>query len=585
MVTFFDATPSRIPGAAGRQRPTGGRPAASIPAPGARPVDARAAQGFRPLRRPLPTWIALAFIASAAPASAAVLPVTSCADDGSPGTLRSVVATAASGDTVDLAMLGCTAITLTGGDIEVAADDLAIAGPGRHALTIDAAGASRVFLHRGIGTLDVRAVTISGGRVVGSHGGCISAENGSVRLVDARVTGCTAEGSLDQAFYPWGGAIFAVGDITLERSTAEDNLVTSDNASRLLGGALATWRVGEDFGDIMLIDSVVSGNRVVSNDTATGDAEGGGVATASSGTVTVLRSTLRDNSVQSASNDPYFTSLTAGGAISAFDLRIEQGTISGNSVVSVDARFNTGGGGIVVTGAADIIDSTIDNNQCNVTGGGLMHNGAIQGVSRLDIVNSTFANNHAGVAFGAIMVGAATTIHNSTIAFNSAPGAPPLHAAHPAGPPPPFDPPSGVGGVWFSPLDPTGTLQIESSIIAANAVDGNSPNGDDLAAPEFEPIDVAGSHNLIGDTTNMILPGDTLVGDPHLSPLADNGGPTQTLALATASPAIDAGSNTDGLVHDQRGAWFVRTSGGATDIGAFEDQPPPDVIFIGNFDG
>lgn len=536
-------------------------------------------------RKSLVACIALALAASVPIAAAAVLPVTSCADDGSSGTLRSVVAAAATGDTVDLTALECAAITLTGGEITVAVDDLAIAGPGRDALAIDAAGVSRVFLHNGAGTLELRDVTVSGGRIIGSHGGCISAENGSVSLIDSTVTACTAEGSVGQAYYPWGGGIFAVNDITLVRSTATDNTVTSDSASRLLGGALATWRVGEDFGDITLIDSVVSGNSVVSNDTATGDAEGGGVATASAGTVTILRSTLEGNSVQSASSDPYFTSLTAGGAISAFDLRIEQSTISGNSVVSVDARFNTGGGGIVVTGAADIIDSTIANNECNVTGGGLMHNGAIQGVSRLDIVNSTFANNHAGIAFGAIMVGAATTIRNSTIAFNSAPGVPPPDAPHPDGPPPPFDPPSGVGGIWFSPLDPTGTLTIESSIIAANVVDGDSPNGDDLAAPAFEPINVAGSHDLIGDTTNMILPVDTLGGDPQLSPLADNGGPTRTLAPAAASPAIDAGSNVDGLAYDQRGAYFVRTSGAATDIGAFEDQPVPDVIFIGSFDG
>jgi hypothetical protein len=531
--------------------------------------------------KPLVACIALALAVSVPIAAADVLPVTSCADGG-PGSLRSVVAAAATGDTVDLGALECGTITLTGGEIPVPVDDLFIAGPGRDALAIDAAGASRVFLHNGAGTLELRDVTVSGGRIVGSHGGCISAENGSVSLIDSTVTACTAEGSVGQAFDPWGGGIFAVGDITLVRSTANDNTVTSDSASRLLGGALATWRVGEDFGDITLIDSVVSGNSVVSNDTAVGDAAGGGVATASSGMVTILRSTLEGNLVQSASNDPGFYSLTAGGAISAFDLRIEQGTISGNSVVSVDARFNTGGGGIVVTGAADIIDSTIDNNECNVTGGGLMHNGAIQGISRLDIVNSTFANNHAGMAFGAIMVSTVTTIRNSTIAFNSAPGVPPPDAPHLDGP---FDPPSGVGGIWFSPIDLSGTLEIESSIIAANVVDGDSPNGDDLAAPEFEPINVAGSHNLIGDSTYMTLPGDTQSGDPQLSPLADNGGPTRTLGLIATSSAIDAGNNADGLAYDQRGAYFVRTSGAATDIGAFEHQHASDVIFADGFDG
>jgi len=52
----------------------------------------------------------------------------------------------------------------------------------------------------------------------------------------------------------------------------------------------------------------------------------------------------------------------------------------------------------------------------------------------------------------------------------------------------------------------------------------------------------------------------------NLSPLADNGGPTQTIALLAGSAAIDAGNTT--LTTDQRG--FKRPSGKAPDIGAFE---------------
>ena len=67
--------------------------------------------------------------------------------------------------------------------------------------------------------------------------------------------------------------------------------------------------------------------------------------------------------------------------------------------------------------------------------------------------------------------------------------------------------------------------------------------------------------------------------DPLLGPLADNGGPTQTMALLAGSPAIDKGDNTlvpidpsTGLpfTTDQRG--FTRVVNGTVDIGAFEDQ-------------
>jgi hypothetical protein len=57
--------------------------------------------------------------------------------------------------------------------------------------------------------------------------------------------------------------------------------------------------------------------------------------------------------------------------------------------------------------------------------------------------------------------------------------------------------------------------------------------------------------------------------------LANNGGPTQTIALQFGSPLKNAGSNPANLTGDQRGiVGFFRTFGAATDIGAFEYQPP-----------
>ena len=59
--------------------------------------------------------------------------------------------------------------------------------------------------------------------------------------------------------------------------------------------------------------------------------------------------------------------------------------------------------------------------------------------------------------------------------------------------------------------------------------------------------------------------------------MADNGGPTQTIALLSNSPAIDAGSNAlavdpqgDPLTTDQRGTGYPRIVHGTVDIGAFE---------------
>lgn len=62
----------------------------------------------------------------------------------------------------------------------------------------------------------------------------------------------------------------------------------------------------------------------------------------------------------------------------------------------------------------------------------------------------------------------------------------------------------------------------------------------------------------------------TDVADPKLGPLADNGGPTLTMALLPGSPAIDAGSAVGAPATDQRGV--ARPQGPGVDIGAFELQ-------------
>ncbi len=67
--------------------------------------------------------------------------------------------------------------------------------------------------------------------------------------------------------------------------------------------------------------------------------------------------------------------------------------------------------------------------------------------------------------------------------------------------------------------------------------------------------------------SNAPAGGDSFT-DPKLGPLADNGGPTLTMALLPGSPAIDAGNTSLAPTTDQRG--FPRPAGLAADIGAFE---------------
>src|SRR5262249_9773130 len=117
-----------------------------------------------------------------------------------------------------------------------------------------------------------------------------------------------------------------------------------------------------------------------------------------------------------------------------------------------------------------------------------------------------------------------------------------------------------------------GPISLESSIVAGNTIfDGTSYKPGDIAGKctVFEKTSAIGA--VYSGVTVADLGGTLPLGtDAKLGVLADNGGPTQTVALLPGSPCIDTGSNPDILTTDQRGAGFPRNLGGLTDMGATE---------------
>jgi hypothetical protein len=145
--------------------------------------------------------------------------------------------------------------------------------------------------------------------------------------------------------------------------------------------------------------------------------------------------------------------------------------------------------------------------------------------------------------------------------------------------------PSSISGAGIDVVG-TGTstlITLHNTILAGNVVvpaggtpilkDLNTSTQDTILVkpPTYESlgwnlIQAPGSATITGTTT-----GNLLGIDPLLGPLADNGGPTRTMALLPGSPAIDAGDGTGAPANDQRG--FARVVGAASDVGAFEVQP------------
>jgi hypothetical protein len=540
---------------------------------------------------------------------ATTLAVTSCDDDGSPGTLRAVVAAAGDGDTVDLTQLSCGTITLMSGQISTDVDNLTIEGPGADVLTIDGnygagdASVGRVFDHGGSGTLTLDGLTITKGLIdvpyfAFEYGGCILSGNGSVELNNSTVTGC----KVNSGFEARGGGIAARESVTINGSTVSNNVVSISGyyAYLVSGGGI---HAGD--GPLTITDSLIDGNRAEISYTQ-GDHQGisqakGGGATCYGGIIGVV--TISDSVISNNFSGCDTTSTScyqafAGGIAAQNGLVMLSSTLSNNTAQASGFRVSGGalyvgaasgvsasitnstisynhaknGGGVLVavssTDGLEIAGSTIDDNSATDAGGGIW---VAQGP--LALVNTTISGNAVGTLSGGVGGGVyisgngaagPMSVKNATVTANTCQG------------------PVGGGGIVDD--NNLGVSDFESSIIAGNINSGDSTTNDaDVAVAGGS---VTGANNLIVAASGVTLPPDTLSSDPMLGPLQDNGGPTFTHALLAGSPAIDAGSNTAGLDFDQRGPGFARVSGAAADIGAFEIRSgTPDTIFADSFDG
>jgi Right handed beta helix region len=433
------------------------------------------------------------------------------------------------------------------------------------------------------GTLTVRGVTIRDGEDSGVSGGGISAEEFSTLTVEASgISENEAEN---------GGGVFAGYDavVTIDESTIEHNRAESE------GGGV--WDAGAEV--------VVERSKIEDNEADWGGGIGASVGSGGS-------------DCESGAPRPN----VRGGAAAAlaFDehsLTVEQSTIEGNT-----AEAGNGGGVYIWHGYDDdcgvkasahhaatkdlrpdssvfeeeeegltIDQSTISHNSADVVvgegyggeGGGIYEEGEDIGDP---IVNSTIADNVAqsdgggvGVGYGGTAVLVSDTVFGNTVEASEVDAA---KVAKPA-----VEELAAAGNNLAADPYTYGLIELRNTIVAEPSSATENCEG------EIESYVPGAGYNLdypssteegsTTDTCGLSTEDHDLVGvSPGLEEagLQENGGPTQTIALLSSSPAIgvvplaeDCAETSDGPASiDQRGEPRPGIVGDGCDIGAYEYQ-------------
>jgi hypothetical protein len=365
-----------------------------------------------------------------------------------------------------------------------------------------------------------------------------------------------------------GGGIDRVFDIRLHKPSHRVTLtaLTIRNGHSKGGGGIynsgilylesvaVTRNHGTEGGGIFNRGYLVIENSNINGNTA--DYNGGGIENDGTqhGSLKIRLSTVNDN-----------TTAGWGGGIY---------NNGGKAEIDTSAVFNNHGGwagGGIFSGfvGADLLvtNSTISGNKAGTlngptaSGGGLANWGdADKGSGVATFVNSTIANNTATGPGGGIMNEGGSTEHPATVNLYSVTVSANISSYN-------------GGGVSNSEFQPD-FVNLWNTVIANNRKhSGTGPLNDcegTLNSQDYNLLRTTSGCTLTGLTAHNILNKPAWLGK-----LQGNGGLTNTAALLTNSPAINAG-NPNGcldqlgmqLARDQRG--YARTAGGRCDIGAFE---------------
>lgn len=493
----------------------------------------------------------------------------SSADEDGNSSLRAAImeANQLDGDDTILLIPGTFRLTIAGqnedlaasGDLDITSDSVTIIGAGTDQTFIDAARLDRVFHVKPGATLNLKNLTIKGGReLVG--GGILN--QGTLNLENVIVTDNSAD---------FGGGIYnqEIQTSLTAAISAAATLITVPTTSTLPTQSPFEIRIGTE--RLQVTNIAPSGATTVLTATrgfggTTPAAYNAGQVITLAGSTTIADSVIHQNEAR----------LQGGGVFNLAPLTITNSHLANNT-------SNAQGGGLYNVDDAALTDTTIDGNRSFGTGGGIYNDGARGArTASIRIERSTISNNEASTRGGAIYNTDEIVATNLTISGNFA-GA------------------SG-GGIYNTPHSTStaiGAISLTNATVAFNATDGTA-GGFANAAGSTAVIrntiianntarggnaDVQGAFtslgsNFIGDAGNStglqnLLNNDQVgsTGSPFdavLAPLADNGGSTLTHSLLAGSPAIGSGDNSGGEPIDQR--LGIRPVDTTADVGAFEVQ-------------
>jgi hypothetical protein len=387
-------------------------------------------------------------------------------------------------------------------------------------------------------------------------GGALGSQQGVVVINDSTFVGNLSVGRAGQAQasrsgFSRGGAIDAEeSSVSISRSTFLGNVAFVETTGQ---GGIA----GSSFGGAL---SVASGSAAVGDSWFEDNRAQGGQGFRGSGTGAGEGGALYNLGVLEVENCSFTSNQALAGNFSS---------------VNESGR----GGAFYNGGTASLVGSTLHHNlarggaggsfglpgSSNPGGDGL--GGAIFNRGNVSATNSTLAWNRAeggdasgneasvpgGIAAGGALYNAGESVFlmNVTLANNSV--QPGLRT-------------SSLLGANIA--NTNGVLALRNSLVAYG--DG-AGNGWGIITDSGFNISSDGSCDFqSGSSFNFT--------DPKLDDLADNGGPTLTMALLPESPAIDFGTTVGAPSVDQRGT--TRPSGDGVDIGAFEVRPAALRLFI-----